>query len=312
MLLCGDLGGTRARLALFSESGPLRPQKLKIYPSKDFRGVGHLIRIYLEETGARPEAAVLSLAGPVLGQEVHLTNLDWHVSVANLRRAFGFKKVYLLNDLEAAAYGIPKLRSRDLEILQRGRPPFGRVSAIVAPGTGLGEAILVRTKKFILALPTEGGHTEFPADNEEEWHIYQECKRRFGHASLERILSGPGLALLHEIFSGGEKKSPEEVVDLARKGYPPAEKAVRTLVRILGREAGNLALKSLALGGVYLAGGLSPTLLPWLKEEFLPAFSDKGRLRDLLLRIPVKVVLHPYPALFGAAEFYRHPSPLRV
>ena len=312
MLLCVDVGGTRARLALFPENGALRPRKPRVYPSKDFRGIVHLLRRYLEETGVRPEAVVLPLAGPVLGPRVRLTNLGWEVSVVGLRRAFSFKKVYLLNDLEAAAYGIPKLKARDLNVLQRGRPPRGKVSVIVAPGTGLGEAILVRTPEFVLALPTEGGHAEFSADSEEEWRIYQECKRRFGHASLERILSGPGLALLYEMFSGGEIKSPEEVVELARKGHPPAEKAVKILARVLGREAGNLALKTLALGGVYLAGGLSPILLPWLKEEFLSAFSDKGRLKTLLLRIPVRVVLHPYVALLGAAEFYRRPSPLRV
>ncbi len=305
MILCADIGGTRARLAVFSWDGPLRPRHLRIYPSREFSGLGELLRTYFQETRVQPEWGVLSLAGPVLGRHVHLTNLGWKVSASRIERRLGLKRVFLLNDLEAKAYGLPVLSGKHLKVLHPGRPSRARVSAVLAPGTGLGEALLVRLEREFLALPTEGGHADFPADTEEEWRVYQEARRRFGHASLERILSGPGLSFLYEALTGEAGLSPEEILARARKRAPAAERTVRIFVRILAREAGNLALKSLALGGIFLGGGLSPALWPWLVEEFIPSFVAKGRLEPLLRRIPVKVITHPYPALLGAAAFAR-------
>lgn len=303
MILAADIGGTRSRLALFREEGPLRPLKPRIFPSRDFRGLSELLRSYLEEVRERPRRVVLALAGPILGARVHLTNLGWTVSVAGLKRNLGFEEVFLLNDLEAAAYGIPVLSGARVRTVKAGGGR-GRVAVVVAPGTGLGEAILVRSGPRPLVLPTEGGHAEYPPASDEEWALYRELRRRYGHVSLERVISGPGLTEVYAFFSG-ETVSPEEIIERARGGDPPADRAVRLVTRALGREAGTLALKTLALGGVYLSGGLAPALSPWFENEFLPAFLDKGRLREILLKIPVRLITHPAPALLGAAFYAR-------
>ncbi len=303
MILAADIGGTRARLALFPEKGPLRPKKLRIFTSRDFRGAGSLLRAYLHLAGESPRLAVLALAGPVLGQKVHLTNLGWRVSAQALRQTLGLEEVGLLNDLEAVAYGVTALPASQFESVKPGRPR-GAVSVLVAPGTGLGEAVLIRKSWPPVVLPTEGGHAEFPADSEEEWQLYRELKARYGHVSLERVISGPGLAAVFEFFSG-KNLSPEEIVRRAGEGDPHAERAVRLVARALGREAGTLVLKTLALAGVYLAGGLAPALRPWFESELVPAFLEKGRLREILLRVPVWLIKHPYPALMGAALYGR-------
>ncbi len=303
MILAADIGGTKARLALFPEKGPLRPRKLKVLASRDFRGVLSLLKAYLRLAGESPRLAVLALAGPVLGQKVHLTNLGWTVSAQALKGPLRLESVILLNDLEAVAYGVMALSRQHFELVKPGRPR-GAVSAIVAPGTGLGEAILIRKNWPPVVLPTEGGHADFPADSEEEWRLYRRLKERYGHVSLERIISGPGLSAVFESFSG-ESLPPEEIVRQATEGNPYAEKAVRLVARALGREAGNLALKTLALSGVYLAGGLAPALRPWFETEFIPAFLEKGRVRKILEKVPVRLIRHPYPALLGAALYAR-------
>ncbi|WP_297057172.1 glucokinase [Thermosulfurimonas sp.] len=303
MILAADIGGTRARVALFEESGPLRPRRLRVFSSREFTGLLPLLRRYLAQTGESPRLASLALAGPVLGRKVHLTNLGWRVEASALEKGLGLERVFLLNDLEALAYALPALSSSQVEILKPGRPR-GRVCAVVAPGTGLGEAILIRASQGPLVLPTEGGHAEFPPQTEEEWALFRHLRERYGHVSLERVISGPGLTSVGAFFSGRESP-PEDIVSRAREGDPAAEKAVRLVARALGREAGSLAVKTLALGGVYLAGGLAPALKPWFAEEFLPAFLDKGRLRSFLEKIPVKLVRHPYAALLGAARYAR-------
>ncbi len=309
MILGADIGGTNARFAIFRD-GSLRPLKLRVYPSSEFKGVVPLVKRYLDECGCVPEVASLSLAGPVRGSAVYLTNLGWRVDASRLKKAFGFREVFLVNDLEATSYGIAGLSSTHTELLYKGKPPYGRVFAVVAPGTGLGESVFLKLKERLVVLPSEGGHVEIPVDSEEEWRIYERVKEVFGHASVERVVSGPGLSFLFEYFSG-RSASPEEVVRLASQGDSVAERAVVTLVKFLAREAGNLALKVLPFGGLFLAGGLSVPLLPWLKRYFLEEFLNKGRLREVLERIPIRVVKYRFCALVGAAAFARSPSPLR-
>jgi len=297
VILVADIGGTRARLGLAPLKGPLRIVRPEIRESSAFRGIKALLRDYLSRV-PRPERGVLAVAGPVEGRRARLTNLGWRVEAGDLERAFGFP-FHLLNDLEAAAYGILKVPSSKMERIKPGRGR-GIVAAVIGVGTGLGEALLVRRGPLVLA--SEGGHAEYPADTEEEWELYRFLKTRFGHVSLERVVSGPGLSNVYRYFSG-RKASPEEVLAAAERGEAEALSALRLVIRALGREASSLVLKALALSGVYLLGGMAQALRPWLGEEFREAFLSKGRLREMLEGVPVYLVRHPSPALLGAALY---------
>ncbi len=303
MILAADLGGTRARLGLFKKKGPFKVRELRVYSSRDFSGPTALFKTYLKETRARPEMLVLAVAGPVLGATVHLTNLGWTVVSTRLAAALEIPHVAVLNDLQAVGYALGILSRKDFEVWRPGKPQ-GQVAAVLAPGTGLGECLVKGVKSWGTVLPTEGGHVEFPADTEEEWRLYQHLKARYGHVSVERVASGSGLTTVYHWLSGKELPA-EEIVSRARTGEPQAERAVRLVARALGREAGNLILKGLALQGLYLTGGLAPALRPWFEEEFLPALEAKGRLESLLKKVPVKLIVHPYPGLLGAARWGR-------
>ncbi|QJA06461.1 ROK family protein [Thermosulfurimonas marina] len=300
MILAADIGGTRSRLGLGTLEGPFRLSRVEILENAAFRSPKTLLKRYLSTLSEVPEMGVLAVAGPVQGRRARLTNLGWKVDAGELERALGFP-FFLLNDLEAAAYGLFKVPASEVEKIKPGRRR-GAVVAVLGVGTGLGEALLVR--HFPLALASEGGHAEYPVDTEEEWGLYRFLKGRFGHVSLERVISGPGLSNVYAYFSGRES-SPEEILAAARKGEREALSAVRLVVRALGREASSLVLKALALSGVYLLGGLAQALRPWLDREFEEAFLAKGRLRELLEKVPVYLVRHPSPALLGAALYGR-------
>ena len=313
MLLAGDLGGTKTLLAFYPLKGPARPQKLKQYPTRQFRSPTALIKTYLAETGARPKRVSLAVAGPVLRGRVDMVNVGWRFSASALARALAVDEVFLLNDLEALAYAVPHLDKKYLYPLKPGRrDPQGNV-AVLAAGTGLGRSFLIkRHLSSPVPVATEGGHVDFAPWDELTWELYQFLARRFGHVSVERVVSGPGLENIYEFLCQREGVTPrfssaKEIGPAGLSGEDPlARKALEIFIYAYGKEAGNWALSCLATGGVMLGGGIAPKLLPLIAEKpFQEGFLAKGRFRDFLARIPVFLIKHPYPVLYGAALFGR-------
>ena len=312
MFLVGDIGGTHARLALARAEGEgFVLGETRIFESARYSGLEPILEEYLDrrpavERGIR--AAAFGLPGPVLEGRVRTTNLPWEVDARLLRRELGVA-VALLNDLEAIAHGTLVVPADRVETLQEGEPARGN-RAVIAAGTGLGEAALFRHGDALVPSASEGGHTEFGPRDEEEIDLLRFLLARHGHVSYERIVSGPGLVSLHAFYrervagAGPPLSDPAEVTHRALAGEDPAAVAALSLFcSVYGAEAGNLALKVLAREGVWVAGGIAPRILPFLRRGgFLDAFRDKGRYWELMARIPVHVVLEPAVGLLGAAR----------
>jgi glucokinase len=320
VILAADVGGTKTHLALYEPGDPPRKPALeRRVPSRDYDSLGEILRGFLDDAGRRPRFAAVGIAGPVVDNASDTTNLPWTVSGRALTDAVD-APVRLLNDLEAAAWGVAALDAGDLMTLQPGRPAEGN-RALIAAGTGLGEAFLVRTASGWQPSASEGGHADFaPHDPLEDELLGWLRARHGGHVSWERVLSGPGLADLYRFLAdtGKGEASPEVAKAFAEAEDPAAvvtaaalegmcgraAMALERFVRLYGAEAGNLALKGLALGGLYVGGGIAPRILEALERgDFVASFNDKGRLRPVLERIPVHVILRPETALWGAAAF---------
>jgi glucokinase len=319
IVLAGDVGGTKTNLALYDKRGsgliPVRETSLQ---SRQFDSLEAAIQRFLEG-GPRQaiDAACLGVAGPVVEGRCVATNLPWIIDEQVLSRAIPAGKVRLLNDLEAAGYGVLVLPANELRSLQAGVPKRGSM-AVIAAGTGLGEAMIVREGERRVVIATEGGHTDFAPRGDLEEDLLKYLRKEFGRVSVERILAGPGFFNLYRFLrdTGWAKESPE-VADKVRSGDPAAVitsragsdgdplcvKVVEMFVSIYGAEAGNLALKTLAVGGVVVAGGIAPRIIDWMTTgNFMTAFKDKGRLSPLMDGIPVQVALNPKAPLLGAAE----------
>ena len=318
MILAGDIGGTNVRLALFEiESGRLVPKDEKKFRSREVSGLEGPVRIFLG--GRRVEAAGFGVAGPVHDGRCEATNLPWIVDAALLARQLALSRVALVNDLLANALGLPELSGEDFAVVNAGTPDAGGNAALISAGTGLGEAYLVRRDGRLEPQPSEGGHASFAPRNPFEIDLLRHLHRTYSHVSFERVLSGPGLAALYaferscsqesepawlsaEIAAAGDASPAVTAAALAGKD-PVAVRAVEHFVSIYGGEAGNLALKVLATGGVYVGGGIAPRMLPRLLDgTFFGAFCDKGRFAPLLARIPVRIVVNDACALLGAAR----------
>jgi len=320
MLLAGDIGGTKSRLALFPDKGdPRVPLKEEVLQSGRFSGIEALIREFLEKNSLSADRACLAIAGPVISGRSAVTNLPWIADAEAIQRTFGFRSVRLLNDLAATARAVPLLKSAELHTLSPGEPAAGGAIAVIAPGTGLGEAFLTWDGKSYQEHATEGGHTDFAPTNPLEEDLLRELRKDLDHVSYEAICSGPGFGRIYRFLRDrAEEEEPswlarrlEGVADTApiivdaalTEKDPLCVRTVRLFVSILGAEAGNLSLKTLASGGVFLGGGIAPRLIPFLEEgPFLATFRQKGRMADLLIRIPVHVILEPRAALIGAAD----------
>jgi glucokinase len=323
MLLAGDIGGTKTNLAIYSPEPPLgEPLAEKTFPSENYSDLESLVRECLSEVDLKVERAAFGVAGPVVGGRVTTTNLPWEIEEGQLRRVLNLSAVYLLNDLEAIAHAIPLLKGDDLHTLNEGTTVPGGAIALIAPGTGLGEAFLTWDGSRYRAHPSEGGHVGFAPANRLEAELLQDLRDRhhFDHVSYERVCSGQGIPTIYAFFK--ERGRGEEptwladqlaavddrtpvIVNAALDKERTCELCVATLnmfVSILGAEAGNLALKLLATGGVYVGGGIPPRILSALENgRFMEAFVRKGRMSGLLARMPVKVILNPKSALLGAA-----------
>jgi glucokinase len=321
MLLAGDIGGTRTRLALFNETGgTLRLAQSTRYDSKSAATLEEIVVRFLGENG-NPEttAACFGVAGAVVGGKVRATNLPWQVTESGLADHLDIPRVRLINDLEAAARGVLAVTDpAALVTLQEGSPPpEHRARALVSAGTGLGVALMWWNGDQYEVAPSEGGHTEFAPQDELEDALLLWLRAQLGHVSYERLVSGPGLANIYrflreyrklpeppwltERIGGGDPAPVVSAAALARED-PVCEEALTTFVRIYGAAAGNYALTALAVGGVFLGGGIAPQILPLLQQgPFLEAFALKGRFSNTMRRIPVHVVAAHDVALLGAA-----------
>lgn len=323
MLLAGDIGGTKTNLAIIDPAGGVGKTVAEAtFPSGRYPSLESIVQQFLNQTGIEVHRASFGVAGPVVGGRATITNLPWVMDEHNLQRAFDLEAVYLLNDLVSIAYAVPHLEGRDLHVLNEGRPEPGGAIAVLAPGTGLGEAFLTWEGTRFSAHPSEGGHADFAPTNKLQIKLLRYLHDRFDHVSYERICSGMGLPNIYRFFKDtGAYEEPDwlaERLALAsdptpvivtaafdeERPCPLCQATLEMFVAILGAEAGNLALKVLSTGGVYLAGGIPPRILPALeKESFMDAFLRKGRLSHLLAPMPVRVVLNSRAALLGAVHY---------
>ena len=302
MILAGDIGGTNTRLALF-DGDPRAPVALEIYPSAAHASLEEMVRQFLAEHPGKPVAACFGIAGPVRDGRVQVTNLAWPVDAATLATTLGLRHVLLLNDLEANAWGIAALGSDDLHVLNVGLPDVRSNAAVCSAGTGLGEAGLYWDGERHHPFACEGGHTDFAPLTETQEALREMLAREYGHVSYERVCSGMGLVNIYRHLAGRCTLDPAGISKRALAGTDAtAAAALDLMVEIYGAEAGNLALKLMATGGVYLGGGIAPRILEKLEDgAFMRAFVDKGRFADLLAGIPVRVILNDRTALMGAA-----------
>ncbi len=325
LVLAGDVGGTKLNLALARTRGEgVEVIAEERYDSDDFDGLVSAVRSFLDHhgtdlSGGRIEHACFGVAGPVLGERSILTNLPWRLDEETLASELDIGEILFLNDLEATAYGLSGLSEERLSTIHRGRVR-GSTPAVIAAGTGLGGAILTEVEGWPRALPTEIGHVDFAARDDEEIALLDFLRARHGRVSAERVVSGPGIVAIYEFLRDtGREKEPAWLTErlaaseergpvisrAALRGEAPiCEAALARFVSAYGAAAGNLALSCLALGGVYVGGGVAPEILPALQDgAFVDAFRDKGRLRDLLTDIPIHVILEPRTALLGAARW---------
>jgi glucokinase len=319
MLLAGDIGGTKTDLAIYSpEAGPRRPLAEAEYRSGHYPSLEALVREFLASTALPVTWACFDVAGPVIDGRAKITNLPWDLSESGLAGALDLRIVHLVNDLEAVARGVPALIAEDLVTLNVGEPVAHGAIAVVAPGTGLGEAFLIWDGTRYQAFPSEGGHAEFAPATEHEVGLLVELLKQRDHVSVERVCSGPGLVAIYEYLrSAGVAPegadvapqlaaAPDHAPIIAKAGLretpdPLSAATLAMFAEILGAEAGNLALKVLSTGGVYIAGGIPSHMLPILQRgDFLRAFVRKGRMAGLMGRMPVHVVMRQ-AAIFGAA-----------
>jgi len=322
MLIAGDIGGTKTDLGIYSiESGPHTPLVETEVHSADYPSPQEMVKEFLARVKMSVDVASFDVAGPVINGHVKTTNLPWVLDEDTLARDLNLKAVHLINDLEAVARAVPALRVQDVVTISKGEPVANGPIAIIAPGTGLGESFLTWDGSQYTAHGSEGGHSDFAPTDGRQIRLLQYLLPRLGHVGVERVCSGIGLPNIYEFLRDKEniaerpevaqliasaKDHTKAIVEAAENPQNPSElcrTAIEMLVSILGSEAGNLALKVLATGGVYIAGGVALHVLNFLQQpQFMQSFTGKGRFKDLMERIPIKVIT-TRAALVGAATF---------
>jgi glucokinase len=320
MILAGDVGGTKVDLALYQFiDGKLKSVRDKIYKAKDYPGLEVIIKEFL---GAdKVTAACFGVPGPVRDGRLRLTNLPWTLDSRELAAGLAIDHVFLINDLQANGYGVAELSEDQILTLSEGDPSQIGNRALVAAGTGLGQCFLVWNGRQHKPYPSEGGHADYAPRNENEIDLLRFLKQKYnGRVSYERVISGMGLTNIYEFLREvrgvdepawlakrlSEAPDPNSVITemaLAAKSEI-CEHALDMFVSGYGAEAGNLALKVLSVGGLYVGGGIAPRIVDKLKDgTFMKAFTDKGRLSQLLINMPVRIILEPRAALLGAAAY---------
>jgi glucokinase len=338
MLLAGDVGGTKTLLGLFA-AGQTRPAAVHVreFVTLEFSGLEPMVSTFLESQQidtATIEAACFGVAGAVTGQVAHLTNVPWRIDCAAVKNTLGFKRARVLNDLEALAYGIGVLEARELATLHEGRPGRGGNAAVLAAGTGLGEALLLNVDGRMVPGASEGGHADFGARTPRELDMVRDLTRLFGRVSVEHVLSGPGIVnvyqFTHQAFGTGATATAhgiapsrlcqgvgrvDDLADLpahitaaaAERRCPQCVETMDMFVSAYGAEAGNIALRAVATAGVYIGGGIAPKILPALQGgSFVEAFLAKSPMDELVAAIPVSVILNADAGLLGAAAHAQH------
>ncbi len=320
MLLAGDIGGTHTRLALFEYKKSPKLVKEKKILSNNYSSLISAIHEFLKDENVKIEAASFGVAGPVKHGRCQATNFPWFIDINEIAKDLKISNAYLINDLEANAYGISYLKESDFYTLNEGESDLVGNACILAAGTGLGEAGLYFDGKRLRPFACEGGHTDFGPQNDLEIELLKFLQEKYGHVSYERILSGPGIYNLYEFLIRSKieqrveslekelEKHPEPQVIITKKGVNKenkiCERVIDWFVSIYGAEAGNAALKFFALGGVYIGGGIAPNILEKLKEgNFMSSFTNKGRFAKLMMSMPVKVILNDKTSLLGA-QYY--------
>jgi glucokinase len=319
IILAGDIGATKTNLGVYTtEKGPRKPIVEETFPSGQYSSLEALAGEFLSQAQMDVTRAVFGVAGPVFGNQAAITNLPWVIDEAELKKKLNLKSVLLLNDLKAIAQGVPQLKPQELYALNKGVSIPGGTMAVIAPGTGLGEAFLTWDGSRYRAYASEGGHTDFAPTNPLESDLLRYLQEKWGHVSYERICSGMGIPNIYAYFrDSGHTEEPAWLAEQLAAAEDQTAFIVNAALEnkaklcndslnlfcsVLGAEAGNLCLKVLATGGVYLGGGIPPRILPALKQGvFMQAFLSKGRLSDLLAKVPVHVILNPKIALIGAA-----------
>jgi len=319
MILAGDIGGTKTLVGLFDPGAP-RPRQLAVrtFATLEFDGLSAMLSVFLADASVKAatvESACFGVAGPIVGDAVQLTNAPWRVDAGQVAGTLGLKRVRLLNDLQAMAWAVSVLHESELHVLQKGEASGAGNIAVIAAGTGLGQALLHNVGGRLIPSPSEAGRADFAARTEREIALLRDLVSRNGHAAVEDVVSGPGLVNIHRITHGTTACA--AAIDLGDAGAPAAisraalEQRCRGCIDTLdlfvgayGAEAGNLALRTVATGGVYIGGGIAPKILPALTSgTFMSAFRAKPPFEPMLDRIPVRVILNAETGLLGAAVF---------
>jgi glucokinase len=316
MILAGDLGGTKTLLGLFERAEP-RPQPVIAhgYPTQEFDSFSAILDVFARDVGnaLAIEAAAVGVAGPIVDQHAHLTNIPWDVSATQIGHHLHVRGVALLNDLEAMATSVALLNGDEVVPLQRGEPNTSGNAAVIAAGTGLGQAYLHRVSGRLLPVPSEAGHADFAARTDREFELVRMLRDLYGRAEVEQVLSGPGLVNIHRLTHAGRSCASVDGVAPAEQPAAISEaalsqqcggcvEALEMFVEAYGAEAGNLALRGVATAGVYIGGGIAPKILPALQNgRFIRAFRAKAPMADLVAAVPVSVIVKQDAGLLGAA-----------
>lgn len=323
LLLAGDIGGTKTTLALYrqgqSPANPLAHYTFQNCQATDFH---QLVEQFLLQNNARPAFACFGIAGPVICNQAEMTNLDWTISAEDLQHHFHFKQAFLINDLVATTMGAVLLPEADLNILNIGSPVAGAAVAVLAPGTGLGQSFLTHDGTRLCPHPSEGGHISFAPRDARQMQLLAHLQQKYAHVSAERVCSGSGLPNLLDFMQTQVPMPPQFTHDLAsvidktpviistaldalqnNQTNHIALQTVFLFLDILADQAANLALTTMALGGVFLGGGLAPRLAPFINQEHFMTLFTRGIYKDLLKNIPIKIIINPQTATMGAAAY---------
>ena len=320
MLLAGDVGGTKTRLAAYSlENAKLKRTDIERFDSRAFPGLDHIAREFIEKRKLKIEAACFGVPGPVMAGHVKLPNLPWELSESALSKSLGIPRVKLVNDLVATAAAIPHLAPGELMNVYPGRPQKDqRVYAVVAPGTGLGHAFLYVDDGKYHVMASEGGHTAFAPGDDLQIELLNYLRKKFGHVSIERLICGPGLVNIYNFLRDTARapESPEVKQRMLSEdpgaviaqtaldaSSPLSVQALDIFISILGAHCGNVVLMTMATAGLYLGGGIPPKIAKKFSDpKFLQAFRDKGRFAEVVDTTPINMIVDDHAAVVGAAS----------
>lgn len=302
-IIAGDVGGTKTLLRCIEGPGDVAVEKR--FDSAHYRTFEDLLREFVQICPGEVDAACFAVAGPVFESRAEVTNLKWRIESATLTATFGIRRVALINDFYAIALGVPLLVEQDLLSLQQGTRDRSAPIGILGAGTGLGEAMVAFHHDEWVVISSEGGHADFAPQDDEQMRLLAALQKKYGHVSWERVISGMGLSNIYA-FLTGRTEEPARIAEMAVRGEPDAVRTFRIFVDVYGSEAGNMALRVLARGGIFLAGGVAAKNRGFFTDgRFIDAFRRKGRFSELLHDIPVDLIINEHVGLIGAAAMAR-------